>query len=199
MSSLPPYLIKKLEGVLYDAFMKGIDITLFFSKEDFLEIKDYFEKITDILSRVSLKIIEIEEKTCQNVRYNDIIVNSGLILIDEAYFNSILFKDDEIFHFDGFFSSNFVEMSKKMLKIKTVKKNVKLDYPTYVNNVLETLKEKRAFKTDELSKETKIGGSKLKEILDFLVNEGKVERYSSSEGRGRPAIYYSLIENNNKK
>lgn len=80
-----------------------------------------------------------------------------------------------------------------MLKIKTIKKRIKLEYPTYVNRVLEILNEK-LYKTDELSKKSKIGGAKLKEVLDLLINEGKVEKSTLSEGRGRPAAYYSLID-----
>jgi predicted ArsR family transcriptional regulator len=49
-------------------------------------------------------------------------------------------------------------------------------------------------KTRDLSKTSGIGGTKLKEILNFLVREGVIKEHIKSEGVGRPGIYYSIVE-----
>ncbi|MBY8982619.1 MAG: winged helix DNA-binding protein [Candidatus Lokiarchaeota archaeon] len=192
ISSLPPSILSKLEPALYNAFLKGVNIYLYFSLRDFENISNYFEIITDILNRISLYVFEVNERTCQNVRYNDIIVNSGFILIDDSYLNSVVFIDDDVFHFDGFQAPKIVQSSKKMLQIKTIKKKIKIDYPNNIDNVLKIISEKESIKTSELSKISKISGSKLKEILDHLIREGKIKETISNEGAGRPAVYYSL-------
>ena len=56
-----------------------------------------------------------------------------------------------------------------MLKIKTIKKSIKIDYPRNVNNILKIIREKSSIKTRELSKISKISGSKLKRILEHLI------------------------------
>ncbi|MFW9951183.1 MAG: TrmB family transcriptional regulator sugar-binding domain-containing protein, partial [Candidatus Thorarchaeota archaeon] len=90
LSSLPPSLLKKLKGSLKTAYLRGIKIKIFYSKLDFEEIDNYFGQITDNLKDIKLEVIEISEKACRYVRFNDLIVNEGVILIDH-YFNSILF------------------------------------------------------------------------------------------------------------
>ena len=49
-------------------------------------------------------------------------------------------------------------------------------------------------KTRDLSKTSGIGGSKLKEILNFLIREGLIKEYVTNQGVGRPGIHYSLVE-----
>ena len=49
-------------------------------------------------------------------------------------------------------------------------------------------------KTRDLSKSSGIGGSRLKEILIYLVREGLIEESSTNQGVGRPGIHYSLVE-----
>ena len=49
-------------------------------------------------------------------------------------------------------------------------------------------------KTRDLSKTSGAGGSKLKEILSFLVREGVIKEYITSEDVGRSGIYYSIVE-----
>ncbi len=80
-----------------------------------------------------------------------------------------------------------------MLKIKTIKKTIKIEYPDNINNILNIISDKKTIKTSELSKISKISGTKLKEILEHLMREGKIKETISNEGAGRPAIYYSLV------
>ena len=193
MSSLPPSVLKKLEPALYQAFMRGVHIKLYFSDLDFENHTNYFEEITNILKRIGVYIIQTEEKTCQLIRYNDEIVNMGNVLIDENYLNSIIFKEDTAFHIDGF-RGPFAKQAKKMLEIKTIKNKIKIVYPKPIKKILEAIKETNMIKTRDLSSKSKIGGTKLKEILAFLINEGLIEEtVLKAEKAGRPKRVYSII------
>ncbi len=194
MSALPPTLLKKLEHAFYKAFLKGIRLVLYFSKEDFDSIDDYFDQITDILKRIQIEIIQTKETTCQHVRYNDMIVNNGVVLIDGKYLNTVLFLNDDIFHFDGFYGTNFVQQSKRYLKVKTIIKRIKIEYPEPFQTVLDILQDKNVISTKELSTKSKIGGGKLREILDYLIKIGKIRENKLKESAGKPKKVYSLIE-----
>lgn len=193
MSSLPPSFLRKLEPALYRAFMKDVCITLYFSDLDFETYSDYFEEIISILKRIGVYIVQTEEKTCQLIRYNDEIVNMGNILIDENYLNSIIFRENTIFHIDGF-RGPFAKQAKKMLEIKTVKSKIQIVYPNPIKKVLTAIEDSNLIKTRDLSKTSGIGGTKLKEILNYLVRKGVIKEHITNEGVGRPGKYYSTIE-----
>ena len=59
----------------------------------------------------------------------------GNILIDENYLNSIIFKEDNTYHIDGF-RGPFAKQAKKMLEVKTVKNKIKIVYPNSIKKVL---------------------------------------------------------------
>jgi sugar-specific transcriptional regulator TrmB len=193
MTSLPPFFLRKLEPILYDAFIRGLEIRIYFSLSDFEYYPNFFDELTDILKRIRLTIIQTEERTCQVVRYNDDIVNMGHILLDENYLNAIIFKEDEIFHVDGF-RGMFAKQAKNYLEVLTVIKKISIEYPEPILTVLDVIEKYNSIKTRDLSIKSKIGGGKLKEILTYLIKEGKVKEKVDSEGIGRPATYYSLIE-----
>ena len=193
MSSLPISFLKRLEPALYQAFMRGVQIRLYFSDLDFEKYPNYLEEVTNTLKRTGTEIIQTKEKTCQLVRLNDEIVNMGNILIDEDYLNSVIFKEDDVFQVDGF-RGPFAKQAKKMLEIKTVEKRIKIGYPRSFKEVLCVIDERNMIKTRDLSKSSGIGGTKLKEILNYLVREGVIKEHIKSEGVGRPGIYYSIVE-----
>ncbi|GAH88941.1 unnamed protein product, partial [marine sediment metagenome] len=128
MSSLPISLLKRLEPALYQAFMRGVQIRLYFSDLDFEKYPNYLEEVTNTLKRTGTEIIQTKEKACQLIRFNDEIVNMGHILIDEDYLNSVIFKEDDVFQVDGF-RGPFAKQAKKMLEIKTIEKRIKIGYP----------------------------------------------------------------------
>ncbi|MFX1326864.1 MAG: helix-turn-helix domain-containing protein [Promethearchaeota archaeon] len=192
LSSLPPSLLKKLERALYRAFLKGINVKIFYSKLDFESINNYFGYITDILKNIKVEIIETNEKTCRLVRFNDLIVNEGVILID-YYFNSVLFIEDSYFHFNGFYMPNMAISVRKMFDAKTSIKSIEIN-PDPIQNVLDTIKNQEKVKTRELSIQTKISGAKLREIIKFLTKEGLIkEDVIKSEKAGRPKHVYSIV------
>ncbi|MFX1524558.1 MAG: helix-turn-helix domain-containing protein [Promethearchaeota archaeon] len=194
ITSLPPRLLKKLEPSLYEAFLRGIEIQLYFSLLDFESISNYLDIITDILKRIRVEIIQTEQKTCQVIRYNDEIVNMGNILVDENYLNSFIFKEDEIYHIEGF-RSPMAEDAKKYLKVLKVIKRIEIEYPEPIKRVLNLIKENRKIKTRDLSSKSKLGGAKLREILEFLINQGIIEELAIKEDNaGRPKQVYSIIE-----
>ena len=195
MSSLPPSMLKRLEPSLYEAYRRGIQIKLYFSLTDFEVISNYLEIITDILKGMKVEIIQTEQKTCQVIRYNDEIMNMGNILLDENYLNSIIFKEDETFHIDGF-RSPFAKQAKNYLEVLTIIKRIEIEYPEPIKKILDTIKETKMIKTRDLSSKSKIGGAKLREILEFLIDEGLIEEtVSKGEKAGRPKRMYSVIEN----
>jgi sugar-specific transcriptional regulator TrmB len=196
ITSLPPSLLKRFESSLYEAYMNGVAVKMYFSQADFEAIPDYFEEITNILRRIRIEIIQTEQKTCRVVRYNDEIVNSGNIFIDNIYLNSIVFREDEIFQFDGFVEPNVIKNSKKYLEppIKTIIKRIKIEYPEPVQNILNIIRGDSNIKTRDLSSKSKIGGAKLREILKFLVNQGIIEEtIIKGEKAGRPKRLYSIV------
>ncbi|MFX1374680.1 MAG: helix-turn-helix domain-containing protein [Promethearchaeota archaeon] len=193
-TSLPPTLLKKLEPSLYNAFMRGIKIIFYFCSLDFETISNYLEIITDILKRIRVELIQTEQKTCQVIRYNDDIVNMGNILLDENYLNSIVFKEDEVFHVDGF-RGPFAKQAKGYLEVLNVVKRLEIEYPEPIQKVLNIIEENRSIKTRDLSSLSKIGGAKLREILDFLVSHGVLqEKVIKEDKAGRPKHEYVLID-----
>ncbi len=192
LTSLPPTLLKRLESALYKAFMRGIKIVLYFSLEDFTTLNHYFDDLTNMLKRISIEITQTKEKICQTIRYNDIIVNNGLILVDGKYFNSILFIDDDIFHFDGFYNPNLVNQLKRYIDVKTVIKKVAIQNPDPVQYVLDLIRENQVITTRELSEKAKIGGSKIKEILTILINQQLIREIVIQGKTGKPRHEYSI-------
>ncbi|MFX0034521.1 MAG: helix-turn-helix domain-containing protein [Candidatus Hermodarchaeota archaeon] len=192
LSSLPPSLLKKLERGLNRAFLNGIKIKLYYSKLDFESIDNYFGYITDILKNIKVEIIETNEKACRLVRFNDLIVNEGVILID-YYFNSVLFIDDSYFHFNGFYMPNMAISVRKMFDAKTCIKSIEIN-PDPIQNILDIIKNQEKVKTRELVIKSKISGAKLREILEFLVKERVIkEEIIKREKAGRPKHVYSII------
>ncbi|MFX1275336.1 MAG: helix-turn-helix domain-containing protein [Promethearchaeota archaeon] len=197
ITALPLLLVKKLELALYNAFTRGIEIKLYFSESDFEFPINYFNEIVNILHRVRIQIIETKEKTCQVVRFNDDIVNMGNIFIDEIYLNSILFQENETLAFDGHYNPNIIKQVKNYLELKTVLKKVEIEYPESIKNVLKIIEDQKSIKTRDLSSKSKIGGAKLREILDFLIKEGAIqEELIQGERAGRPKRVYSMAEEN---
>lgn len=192
VSSIPPMLLTKLEKALYNAFLKGVKIKIFFSKLDFEKDLNYFEYVTEILKNIEAIIIETDEKTCRFVRYNDLIVNEGIILIDD-FLNSILFLDNNCFHFNGFFAPDFVKNSFKMLEAKTIIKAIEIN-PDPIQNVLDIVKSKPEIKTRELGIQSNLAGTKLREILNYLIKENLIKEEVIKGNVGRPKRVYSLIE-----
>lgn len=194
MTSLPPALLKKLEPSLYDAFIRGVKITLYFSLLDFEVISNYIDIITNILRRIRVEIIQTEQMTCQVIRYNDDIVNMGNILLDEEYLNSIIFKENDIYHIDGF-RGPFAKQAKDYLKVLTVIKRLEIEYPEPIKRVLELIKETKKIKTRDIGKLSKMGGVKIRGILDFLINKGIIKETVIKEDKvGRPKRLYSINE-----
>jgi sugar-specific transcriptional regulator TrmB len=199
ITSLPPSLLKRIESSLHEAYMNGVAIKMYFSLADFESIPDYFEEITNILRRIRIEIIQTEQKTCRVVRYNDEIVNTGNIFIDNMYLNSIVFQEDEIFQFDGFVEPNVVKNSKKYLEppIKTIVKRITIEYPEPILTILNIIGRDGTIKTRDLSSKSKIGGAKLREILKFLVYQGIIkETIIKGERAGRPKRIYSIVNEN---
>ncbi len=195
MTALPPSLIKRLEPSLYEAYRRGIQIKLYFSFFDFETISNYLEIITDLLRKIKIEIIQTEQKTCQVIKYNDEIVNMGNILLDENYLNSIIFKEDECFHINGF-QGPYAKQAKNYLEVLTILKRIEIEFPEPIKKILNTIKVTKTIKTRDLSSKSKMGGAKLREILNFLINEGLIEETILKEEKaGRPRRIYSIIEN----
>ena len=193
LTTLPIYLLKRLESCLYEANMRGVRLKFFFSLSDFEDKQNYLEEITSVFKRLRIEIIQTDERACTVVRFNDEIVNMGNIIIDEVFFNSITFKNEETLHIDGFRAPMVAKQTIGYLNNNTVIKRIEIEYPDSIQNILSVIGGNGSIKTRDLSKESKVGGGKLKEYLQLLIKEGKIKETVSNEGNGRPATYYSLI------
>ena len=72
---------------------------------------------------------------------------------------------------------------------------INLFYPENIKNILKIIEVKKSIKTRDLSFKAKIGGAKLRDILDFLTKEGVIqEQLISGDGAGRPRRIYSIVE-----
>ena len=194
LTSLPLSLINKLASSLYEAFMRGVQIKIYFSLSDFEDKVNYFEELTNILRKIRVEIIETKQKTCQVIKYNDQIVNMGHILLDDNYLNAIIFKEEEVFHYDGFLGP-YARQAKQYLEVLDIEKKWEIEYPEPIQSVIKVIEGTQSIKTRDLSTKSKVGGAKLKEILHYLINEGLIEETTiKSEKAGRPGVYYSLVE-----
>lgn len=192
-SAVPPSLLKSFESALHAAYLGGTEIKLYYSKSDFETISNYFDIVTAILKNINMTLVETNEKTCRLVRFNDMFVNEGVILTDD-YFNSILFIDDNFFHFNGFYMPNTVQGVKKMLDAKNVIKKVQVN-PEPVESIIDIINKNKTIKTKDLSREVKLGGTKLRELLNFLITKGIIEEKVINDGKpGRPKRVYSISE-----
>ena len=72
-------------------------------------------------------------------------------------------------------TTNFVQQLKRYLEVKTVIKRIKIEYPESFQTVLDILRNKKMISTQRLSVESKIGGGKLREILDYFIRIGEIE------------------------
>jgi len=80
--------------------------------------------------------------------------------------------------------------------VLTIIKRIELEYPEPIKKILDTIKETKMIKTRDLSSKSKTGGAKLREILEFLIDEGLIEEtVLKGEKAGRPKRIYSVIEN----
>lgn len=69
-----------------------------------------------------------------------------------------------------------------------------MKFPEPIKEILDTIIENKMIKTRELSTKLKIGGAKLKDILDFLIDEGLIEEtIIKGEKAGRPKHVFSII------
>ncbi len=195
MTTLPISLLKKLEPVLYNAFSRGVSLKMIFSEADFELTENYLEQLLDLLRRLRIRITQTEEKACQVVRYNDEIVNSGNIFIDGKFLNSIVFNEEDVFAFDGHFNPTIIQQVKKYFDLKTAIKVIEIEYPEPIKSVLKAIEQSKEIKTRDLSQKSKISGKKLREVLDFLINEGIVqEEILQNKQAGRPKRVYSIVE-----
>jgi len=72
---------------------------------------------------------------------------------------------------------------------------VRIKYPRHFLDILSIINEFKLIKTRDLSKKSRIGGAKLREILEFFVKEGIIqEEYIKTEKARRPKQVYSIIE-----
>jgi len=192
LSAPPPSLLRKLEPALHDAFLRGIDITIFYSNLDFDEVKDYIEKILDIMKRTRVTIVQTREKTTQLVRFNDIIMNMGVLLIDGMLLNSIVFKDDMSYHMNGFQGQAFVDQAKKFLEVLNVEKRI-TENPEPVKAVIDAIEAQGTMKTRDIGNSSGISGETLRKILDYLVKQRLITETVIKSGQaGRPKKVYQV-------
>jgi len=192
LSSLPPSLLKNFERALHKAYLNNVKLKIFYSESDFESIRNYFDIITEILKEIKITVVETNERTCRYVRFNELIVSEGAILVDN-YFNSVLFIDDKFFHFNGFYMPNMADGVRNMLNAKRVIKTIEIT-PELVQNILKVIQDHDAVKTRDLSIRSKIGGAKLREILNLLIDQGLIkEEIIKGDKAGRPKRVYSVV------
>ncbi|MFW9771106.1 MAG: hypothetical protein ACFFEO_02925, partial [Candidatus Thorarchaeota archaeon] len=73
-------------------------------------------------------------------------------------------------------------------------KRIKIEYPEPFQTVLNIIQDKENISTKELSIESKIGGGKLREILNYFINQGIVKEIEIKGDSGKPRKEYILIE-----
>jgi hypothetical protein len=159
---------------------------------DFESVENYFGIITDILKDIKVELFETQEKTCRYVRYNDLTVNEGVILID-YFFNSVLFVEDSFFHFNGFYMPNMAISVRKMFDAKTILKSVEIN-PDPIQSMIDIIKNNPEIKTRDLGIKVKLAGNKLKEFIEYLVNEKIIKEETIKGEIGRPKKVYSITE-----
>jgi sugar-specific transcriptional regulator TrmB len=193
LTTLPPYFLKKIEPFLREAFKRGIKITFYYSTLDYTSSFNLLDEVSEIFKRLRITIIQVREKIAHSIVYNNMIVNNGHILIDNGFFNAICYREDSIFFAEGFYGKAVVKQLTHLFKVKTVEKELEIKYPESYKRVLNIIEEMGSIKTRDISLETGISGSKLKEILDFLLGENMIKEFIDDTGIGRPGAYYSLM------
>lgn len=88
---------------------------------------------------------------------------------------------------------NMADGVRNMLNAKRVIKSIEIT-PELVQNILNVTQDHDAVKTRDLGIKSKIGGAKLREILDLLINQGLIkEEIIKGDKAGRPKRVYSVV------
>ncbi len=194
LSAPPPVMLRKLEPAFRDAFLRGVNISIYYSDLDFDELKDYIERILGIMRRTRVTIVQTREKTTQLVRFNDVIMNMGVLLIDGVLLNSIVFKDDTLYHANGFQGQAFVDQAKEFLEVLNVEKKI-TENPEPVQAVIDAIEARGAVKTRDIGNTSGISGETLRKILDYLVKQGMIKETVVKSGEaGRPKKVYQVAD-----
>ncbi|MBN2151120.1 MAG: hypothetical protein JW839_06745 [Candidatus Lokiarchaeota archaeon] len=194
MSAPPPVLLRKLEPALHDAFLRGVDITIYFSDLDFDELTEYIQRVLDIMRRTRVTVVQTREKTTQLVRFNDVVMNMGVVLVDGVLLNSFVFKDDILWHANGFHGQAFVEQARKFLDVLNVEKKI-TENPAPVQSVIDAIETRGLMKTRDIGNSSGISGETLRKILDYLVEQGIVAETVEKSGKaGRPRKVYQVVD-----
>ena len=88
---------------------------------------------------------------------------------------------------------NMADGVRNMLNTKRLIKSIEIT-PKIVQNILNVIQDHNAVKTRDLSIRSKIGGAKLREILNLLINQGLIqEEIIKDDKAGRPKRVYSVV------
>ena len=86
-------------------------------------------------------------------------------------------------------AQNVLKMFESKMSITTIKIN-----PAPIQNVLSVIKKQDGIKTRELSSKTKISNVKLRENLNYLVENGLIEEEIIQGNIGSPRQVYSICK-----
>ncbi len=191
----PPYIFKRLKWELIDAYERGIEIKIYYSRNDFEELDDYYKQILPHINDCHIKIIENRYRTYGSISVNDEFTRTGHILVDgRTLVTYPFYRSSEkggIVHYDidfieGFYNAPSIVISNKdILNQNEIIQMI--DYiPAKEATLLDFLKTDTSIKKSELAKKLKLSGTDLKVLLLRLEKLGKIKVEKKIQEKGRP-------------
>ncbi len=198
----PPYIFKRLKWELIDAYERGIEIKIYYSRNDFEELDNYYNQILPFINDCHVKIIENKYRTYGSISVNDEFTRTGHLFIDGRTLVTYPFYRSsekggviqyDIDFMEGFYNApSIVKTNKDILNQNEILQM--LDYiPSKEATLLDYLKTNVSVKKSELGKKLKLSGTDLNILLTRLEKLGKIEVEKKSQEKGRPTEYIKRI------
>lgn len=197
----PPFIFKRLKIGIIKAYSRGISIEIQYSNRDFEELSDYIKTISPFIQKCNIQINRRQYRTYEAISINDAYTRVGQMLIDgKILVNYPYFiaknKNPSIEHgidlISGFYHApGIIKQIQKSLHLNPIEQQINF-IPPREANLIEFLQNEPLMQRNELCTKLKISGHELKNLITRLVKEGKIERISQPQQKGRPKEFIRL-------
>lgn len=197
----PPWILKKLQKTLIEAYDRGLDIEIHYSNHDFEEIDDYLSHIKLYISKINVSVFQHKYRTFEAMSLNDEYTRTGRMLIDETTFIDFPYyyapKKEQtqylIDYFTGFYQiAHIVKNIVKQLANNPLTEQ-KIIIPEKEAQLLSYIKQIKNCTKTQLAEHLEMSGKSLNMLVERLSKKKVISIEKSREGKGRPKDIITII------